>query len=124
LFSYHLASGIDDAEQGITEVVRGADLLNCTPSQLYVQNVLKLNSPQYCHLPVAVSENGQKLSKQNYARPIIADDAGNLLVKTLHFLGQMPPVELINSDKKEVWNWAMKNWQLDLVPVKSQQVSY
>lgn len=121
-FSYHLASGIDDAEQGITEVVRGSDLLNCTPSQLYVQHILKLRSPQYCHLPIAVSPDGQKLSKQNHARPIASQDAANLLVKTLKFLGQMPSIELTNSSKEEVWNWAIAHWQLDLVPLTSQQV--
>ena len=122
LFSYHLASGIDDVEQGITEVVRGSDLLNCTPNQLHVQHVLKFRSPQYCHLPIAVSENGQKLSKQTHAQPIEPHDAANLLVKTLKFLGQVPPIELINSSKEEVWNWAIKHWQLNLVPQQSQQV--
>jgi len=123
-FSYHLASGIDDAEQGITEVVRGSDLLNCTPSQLYVQQVLNLRSPQYCHLPIAVNPDGQKLSKQNHALPIEPQDAVNLLVKSLKFLGQMPSNELIKSNKKDVWNWAMNHWQLDLVPLKSQQVIF
>ncbi len=114
-FSYHLASGIDDAEQGITEVVRGADLLNCTPSQIQVQHTLALTSPRYCHLPIALNEAGQKLSKQNHAKPIDSKESVDLLYKSLKFLGQMPPIELMQSDNKEIWNWAINHWQLDLV---------
>ena len=123
-FSYHLASAIDDAEQGITEVVRGSDLLNCTASQLYVQQVLNLTSPQYCHLPLAINPSGQKLSKQNHARAIDPQHAVRLLVKTLKFLGQMPSKELITTNKEEVWNWAIKHWRLELVPLTSQQTIY
>lgn len=119
-FAYHLASGIDDAEQNITEVVRGADLLGCTPCQLYVQQVLNLASPQYCHLPVVVDETGQKLSKQNHATPIKVRDSTQLLYKTLKFLGQMPPIDLIKSNQEDIWCWAKSHWRLDLVPKKLQ----
>jgi len=114
-FSYHLASGIDDAEQQITEVVRGADLLNCTPSQIHVQHSLKLLSPIYSHLPVVVDERGQKLSKQSHAKPIVITESVDLLYKSLKFLGQMPPIELINTNKEEIWNWAKEHWQFDSV---------
>jgi len=74
-FAYQLASGVDDAEQNITEVVRGADLLNCTPCQLHVQQMLNLPSPQYCHLPIIVNDSGQKLSKQSHAKPVNSEES-------------------------------------------------
>jgi len=120
LFSYHLASGIDDAEQNITEVVRGADLLNGTASQLHVQHALNLTSPQYCHLPIAVSADGHKLSKQNHAEAIEVKNVVSLLYKSLKFLGQMPPIELMECNQKDVWNWAKSHWHLDLVPKQSK----
>lgn len=120
-FSYQLASGIDDAEQGITEVIRGSDLLKCTFGQRYVQQQLNLSSPHYSHLPVAINRSGQKLSKQNHAAPILAKDAVNLLYKALKFLGQMPPIELINANQEDIWCWAKTHWRLDLVPAISQQ---
>jgi len=119
-FSYHLASGIDDAEQGITEVVRGSDLLKCTPCQILVQQALELKTPQYCHLPIAINETGQKLSKQNHATAINSENSVVLLHKTLKFLGQMPPIELLEGDQKDIWHWAKAHWQLDLVPLKQQ----
>lgn len=122
-FSYQLASGIDDAEQGITEVVRGADLLSCTSSHIHVQNVLNLPSPQYCHLPVAINSEGQKLSKQNHAKAIFAKDSTELLYKTLKFLGQMPPIQLNKANQEDIWSWAKTHWQLDLVPKKLQMES-
>ncbi|MCW8900709.1 MAG: tRNA glutamyl-Q(34) synthetase GluQRS [Gammaproteobacteria bacterium] len=121
LFSYHLASGIDDVEQKITEVVRGTDLLNCTPSQIHVQHTLNLVSPQYCHLPIVVNNEGQKLSKQNHAPPISAKNSAELLYKTLKFLGQMPPIDLIDAIQKDIWCWAIKHWRIDLVPAIYQQ---
>ena len=122
-FSYYLASGIDDAEQNITEVVRGADLLNCTPCHLHVQYMLKIPSPEYCHLPIVVNAAGQKLSKQSYATPIHAKDSVELLHKTLKFLGQKPPIELMEGNLEEFWYWAKTHWQLDLVPKKTQEIS-
>lgn len=119
-FAYHLAAGIDDAEQNITEVIRGADLLNCTSCQIHVQHSLNLQSPQYCHLPIVVNEFGQKLSKQHHAEPINPKDYATLLYKTLKFLGQMPPIELIDSNQTDIWRWAKAHWRLDLVPRKRQ----
>ena len=120
-FSYHLASGIDDAEQGISEVVRGKDLLECTPCQIYVQQTLNLATPDYCHLPIAVNESGQKLSKQTYAEALNTENSVHLLYKTLKFLGQMPPKQLINASQEELWLWAKTHWRLDRVPKESHQ---
>lgn len=115
-FAYHLASGIDDAEQNISEVVRGADLLSCTPCHIHVQQMLNLESPQYSHLPIALNETGQKLSKQTHAEPINPKDYAFLLYNALKFLGQMPPINLIESNQKDIWDWAKTHWRLDLVP--------
>ncbi len=115
-FSYQLASGIDDAEQNITEVVRGADLLKCTPCQRHVQKMLCLANPEYCHLPIVLGDNKQKLSKQNHAAAILEKNATSLLFKALKFLGQMPPIELMYDKKEDLWKWAKSNWRIDLVP--------
>lgn len=121
-FSYHLASGIDDAEQGITEVVRGSDLLDCTPSQLHVQNSLHLDNPKYCHLPIVVNNTGQKLSKQSHAKPIKPENAIPLLYQSLAFLGQVPPSELLEASINETWQWAISHWQLKCVPAQNRQI--
>ena len=121
-FTYHLASGIDDAEQGITEVVRGADLLHCTPCHLQVQKKLQLRHPHYCHLPIAKNHAGQKLSKQSHAKAIQADKAVSLLHNSLIFLGQSPPAELLQSSRSEIWQWATQHWQLKDVPAKNSRV--
>ena len=92
--AYHLAVVVDDAEQGITEVVRGCDLLESTPRQILVQRALGLPTPEYAHLPIAVDANERKLSKQNLARPVAADPPGAVLVDALEFLGQGPPRDL------------------------------
>lgn len=120
-FSYQLASGIDDAEQGITEVVRGSDLLDCTAQQISIQKALNLSTPQYCHLPIAVNSDGQKLSKQNHATPIKTENAAVLLYKTLKFLGQLPPTNLQEGNLQDIWKWSKTHWRLDLVPRKLQQ---
>lgn len=121
-FSYHLASGIDDAEQGITEVVRGADLLECTPCQLHVQNKLQLASPQYCHLPIIVNPDGQKLSKQSHAEAIHPDNAVSLLYNALILLGQSPPADIMDASRDELWQWAIRHWQIKDVPADSALV--
>ena len=120
-FSYQLASGFDDAEQGITEVVRGADLLSDTSCQIHLQNTLNFTSPQYCHIPVIVNHAGQKLSKQNYAKPIRQTESVSLLHKSLQFLGQNPPADLLSVNQNEIWSWAISHWQLDLIPRKQIQ---
>ena len=116
VYAYQLAVVVDDAEQGITDVVRGADLLDSTPRQIFLQKLLKLTPPRYCHVPVAVNANGEKLSKQtralavNYAQPLSA------LVPALRFLGQQPPDDLVDANIGEFWNWALRNWRIDRVP--------
>jgi|SRR5690348_667636 len=90
-YAYQLAVVVDDAEQGITEVVRGADLLESTPRQIRLQRLLGLPTPDYLHLPLALDGEGRKLSKQDNARPVDRDDPLPALRAALAFLGQRVP---------------------------------
>lgn len=116
VFAYHLAVVIDDAEFGVTEVVRGADLLASTPRQIHLQRCLGLPTPAYAHLPVIVNANGQKLSKQTFAEPVADKPAVPLLIGALDFLGQQPPARLRDASLDELWLWAIENWRMDRVP--------
>ena len=116
LFAYQLAVVVDDAEQGVTHIVRGADLLNSTPRQIYLQQQLNFTTPNYAHVPVVVNAAGEKLSKQTLAKPITPATAPALLFEALRFLGQNPAAEIKNTTLAEMWRWAMVNWRLDNVP--------
>jgi glutamyl-Q tRNA(Asp) synthetase len=113
LFSYQLAVVVDDAFQGITHVVRGADLLYSTPRQIYLQRLLGLATPDYMHLPVAVNAQGEKLSKQTLAQPVGKHSAVSTLFDALVFLGQQPPAEFRFSAIEQTLAWAAANWQPD-----------
>ncbi len=110
LFAYQLAVIVDDAFQGITHVVRGADLLASTPRQIYLQGMLGFHNPAYMHLPVAVNEAGEKLSKQTLAAPVNALHPAGTLLHVLEFLQQRPPARLAGYDVKAVQDWATENW--------------
>jgi glutamyl-Q tRNA(Asp) synthetase len=115
LFAYQLAVVADDAAQGVTHVVRGADLLDSTPRQIYLQHLLQFPTPQYAHVPLATNAAGEKLSKQTKARAL--DDAHPLteLWKALDFLGQRPPAGLQRASTAELWQWAFEQWQLNRI---------
>lgn len=115
-FAYQLAVVVDDAAQGITEVVRGSDLLDSTPRQIYLQQVLALPTPRYLHLPVAVNDDGEKLSKQTCATPLPLREPLPSLWRALDFLGQNPPTALLGGGVDEFWQWAISHWQLARVP--------
>ena len=116
LFAYQLAVVVDDFEQGITDVVRGADLLTSTPRQILLQRLLGYPTPRYAHLPVAVNASGEKLSKQTLAAPLIPEDALSRIWEALRFLGQSPPEDLKASDVATLWAWARVNWNGEKVP--------
>jgi len=116
LFAYQLAVVVDDAEQGITEVVRGSDLLSVTPRQIYLQHALGLNTPHYGHLPIAINSNGEKLSKQTFAKPLNSDQPTPQLWMALTFLGQNPPSELQHDRLEILWQWAKQHWQWSNIP--------
>ena len=102
---------VDDAAQGITDVVRGADLLYSTPRQIYLQKLMGLKTPAYMHLPVVVNAQGEKLSKQTLARPVGINNAASTLFDALVFLRQQPPAELRLNKIEPILAWAIANWQ-------------
>ena len=114
--AYHLAVVVDDSEQGMSEVVRGSDLLESTPRQILIQRALGLPTPLYAHLPVAVGADRHKLGKRNHARPIASEHPGTLLVDALEFLGQRPPRDLARTSAAEVIAWATHCWDPGRVP--------
>ena len=116
LFAYQLAVVVDDFQQGITDIVRGADLLDSTSRQIYLQQQLGYLTPQYAHIPVASNLAGEKLSKQTLAPAIEAKDASAWLIKALAFLGQNPPFELMSTTPIEILSWAKQHWQLEKIP--------
>jgi glutamyl-Q tRNA(Asp) synthetase len=116
LFAYQLAVVVDDFEQGITDVVRGADLLTSTPRQIFLQRLLGYPTPRYAHLPVAVNTDGEKLSKQTLAAPLLPEHARGRIWEALHFLGQRPPEHLKTSDVPALWAWAHAHWAGEKVP--------
>ncbi|MDD5180643.1 MAG: glutamate--tRNA ligase family protein, partial [Gallionellaceae bacterium] len=104
---------VDDAFQGITHVVRGADLLASTPRQIYLQRLLGLPTPAYMHLPIAVNAQGEKLSKQTLAAPVDTGKPAATLLRALTFLRQKPPAELASCDLQTLWQWALANWRTE-----------
>ena len=121
-FSYQLAVVVDDAWQGVTDVVRGIDLLLSTPRQLYLQQALGLAQPAYAHIPLAVNQLGLKLSKQNLARAVDRQQPVPLLHRALLFLGQAVPAEARHWSCQALLDWAIANWQLERVPRQQQIV--
>lgn len=120
-YAYQLAVVLDDAAQAISHVVRGADLLDSTPRQIYLQRLLGLPTPHYAHLPVAVNAAGEKLSKQTLAAPLDIARPVPALWQALHFLGQQPAAELHAADLPDLWQWAQSRWRLADVPSRRHQ---
>lgn len=115
LFTYQLAVVVDDAEQGITHIVRGADLLNSTPRQLYLQTLLNFSTPNYAHIPIATDSEDQKLSKQTLAKGLSITEAPFAIFNALSFLNQTPPIELAHENLNTCWQWAFEHWNSALV---------
>lgn len=113
LIAYQLAVVVDDDFQGITQVVRGADLLDSTSRQILLQKALGLVSPVYLHLPLAISPDGKKLSKQTKTDPVKHQEPATAVSQALHFLGQNPPPGLQLND---LWTWALEHWNNKLIP--------
>ena len=123
-FAYHLAVVVDDAESGVKQVVRGADLLSSTPRQIYLQKVLGFPTPDYCHLPLVVNQDGTKLSKRDNAVSLTAGleiekQGGALLLAALRFLGQSPPLSLRGAPCGEVLAWGVAHFDPALIPQAS-----
>ncbi|TNF52486.1 MAG: tRNA glutamyl-Q(34) synthetase GluQRS, partial [Gammaproteobacteria bacterium] len=119
--TYQLAVVVDDAAQGITHVVRGADLLTSTPRQIALQHCFGLPTPTYMHLPVALDNDGLKLSKQTLAAPI--DPARPLpsLQSALEFLGMASNRRVVSVP--EFWAWARQQWpHRQLPPIRGRRI--
>jgi glutamyl-Q tRNA(Asp) synthetase len=117
LFAYHLANVVDDAWQGITHVVRGADLLAAAPAQIYLQDLLGLPCLRYFHVPVALGRDGSKISKSADAGHALQHGSPvQVLLHALRFLGQEPEPALEEARLDEVLDWAVRHWRLDVVP--------
>ena len=116
LHAYQLAVVVDDADQGITDVVRGADLLQSTPRQIQLQQRLGYPTPRYLHIPVATNAAGEKLSKQTLAPEIHPDDADAHLAAALDFLGQPKPTVTTPS---RILEQAAGNWDPARIPRKA-----
>jgi glutamyl-Q tRNA(Asp) synthetase len=116
LYAYQLAVVVDDAEQGVTEVLRGADLLSSTPRQIYLQQLLGFSTPDYAHVPLLTNAAGEKLSKQNLADPVARQRPVITLMHCLHLLGQQPPSELADTDTRTLLDWAQHHWNLSRIP--------
>ena len=116
LFAYQLVVVVDDIDQGITEVIRGADLLDMTTRQQALCGLLGQTAPDYGHLPLAVTAPGQKLSKQNHATDISGQPLSQSLQQALDLLGHSVPAELQGAPIHTLLSWALANWQLSKVP--------
>ena len=115
IHTYQLAVVVDDAFQGVTGVVRGADLVLSTPRQIFLQRALGVASPEYAHLPVAVDARGRKLSKSDAAAPVHAGDPLPALLQAWRFLGQ-PPFPEAPANLREFQEQALRNWSIRRVP--------
>jgi glutamyl-Q tRNA(Asp) synthetase len=116
LFAYQLVVVVDDLQQQIGQVIRGADLLEMTTRQQTLCALLGQTAPGYGHLPLAVTAPGQKLSKQNHATDISSQPLSQSLEHALNLLGHKVPVELQSAPVNELLSWALANWQLCKVP--------
>jgi glutamyl-Q tRNA(Asp) synthetase len=120
LFAYNLAVVIDDADCGVTEVVRGADLLEPTARQITLYQQLGWPVPDWLHLPLALQENGLKLSKQNHAPAIDELPVVKTLCQALLFLGQPLPEDTADMTAESLLRWAVEHWQLSSIPTTAR----
>jgi glutamyl-Q tRNA(Asp) synthetase len=123
-FAYQLAVVVDDEFQQINQVVRGHDLLDSTARQIYLQRCLGYAESQYLHLPVAINQRGEKLSKQTHAPAISKKLAAPNLYRALKFLGQQPPGELQHDTLRNIWQWCHENWDSKKIPAQSSMVGF
>lgn len=114
--AYHLACAIDDSDFGVTEVIRGADLLPATPYQQWIQTALKRHIPTYGHHPLIENKHGIKISKASAAPPLNAEHATQNIVAVLKLLGQTPPEALVHATLDDVWDWAIQHWTMKAIP--------
>ncbi|HKJ51210.1 MAG TPA: tRNA glutamyl-Q(34) synthetase GluQRS [Gammaproteobacteria bacterium] len=118
IYAYHLAVVVDDEEQGVDEIVRGADLLENTCLHIYLQRRLGFATPSYLHIPLINNVQGVKLSKQTGAAAIDAANAPQLLVAALSHLAQQPDPDLLSAGPREILAWAVAHWSPASIPAQ------
>ena len=125
LISYQIAVSVDDHEQGITHVVRGADLLQSTARQRYIMQLMGWKLPNYAHVPLATHSNGDKLSKQTAAPelPLGGTPIRSTLIAALQFLNQDPPKELAEKSIDHILNWAISHWCIDDITKQTEKIA-
>ncbi len=101
---------VDDQYQQISHIIRGIDLLDSTPKQLYLQHLLNFSTPTYSHLPIIINETGQKLSKQTHAKAIEHQQPEKILFQILSLLKQQPPSDLKKASVDEILTWGIQHW--------------
>jgi glutamyl-Q tRNA(Asp) synthetase len=118
VFAYVLAVVIDDEAQGVNHVMRGADLLDNTPRQIYVQRLLGFRTPSYAHVPVLTEADDSKLSKSK--RSVRADSEAPVtqLLSVFSLLGMTPPAEMKSAHLPDVWRWGITHWNKNAVPIR------
>ena len=116
VFAYVLAVVVDDAAQGITDIVRGADLLDNTPRQIYLQRLFGSLQPTYAHVAVLMEEDGSKLAKSRRSIELSARSPLPQLLEVFALLNLRPPPMLEDATLAEAWMWARDNWDMNKVP--------
>jgi len=120
LFAYQLAAVVDDAALGVTDIVRGADLLDSSLRQAYLRQLLGLEAPRHLHLPVVVNAAGEKLSKQTLAPALDLREPQATLARALGLLWHAPPPELAGAGAAELLEWAIAHWNpANLPPLRT-----
>lgn len=118
IHGYHLVSVVDDIAQGVTHVIRGADLILPSTCQLLLYKVLDASVPEFSHVPVAISQPGKKLSKQNHSPGLNNEEASDNLISALEYLGVRTPVDLQFESPARILAWATTNWSWSEVGYK------
>ncbi|PLY01697.1 MAG: tRNA glutamyl-Q(34) synthetase GluQRS [Desulfuromonas sp.] len=125
MFAYQLAVVVDDIDSGVTQVVRGADLLFSTARQIYLYRCLGQSEPGYLHLPLALGEDGEKISKRHGDRGLVdSENAARMLWGALDFLGQSPPPELRGLAAPELLRWALDHFHPARIPPHNRPVTF
>lgn len=117
LFAYQLAVVVDDIDQGVSDIVRGVDLIDSSLRQIYLHHCLGQSPRQYKHLPLILNDQGQKLSKQNHAPKLNLESASANLFYCLRLLNQQPPAKLHHLPPSELLHWGTQNWNPDAIPI-------
>jgi len=120
IIAYQLAVVLDDIAQGVTEIVRGADLLDSTPRQLWIYQLLEQPAPSYLHIPLIMRADGEKLSKRLTSTPISTDAVSATLFQALQTLAQKPPPQLLGANPSEQLAWAVAHWRPMALPASRQ----